>query len=396
MLAVIPARGGSKGIPRKNVMLIAGQPLIAHMIQAATHANLVDDIIVSTDDPEISVVSRQYGAQVVQRPVELSGDTSSSEAALLHVLDHLQQQRQPLPDLLVFLQCTAPLTTSEDIDQTIQMLIDENADSALAVVPFHYFLWKKDSQGQVTGINHDKSIRLMRQQRQIEYLEAGSVYVMKTDGFGQYKHRFFGKTVMHPVSPQNHGEIDDLVDFMVMEARLRDRQQKAQLALLPNPIRALILDFDGVMTDNRVILDANGQEMAICDRSDGMGIEMLKDTSLPIVVISKEKYPIAAARCQKLDIECYTGIDDKPSLLKRYLAEKQIDPKSAVYVGNDVNDVQCMQMVGCGVAVADAWPQARNAAKFILSRNGGHGAVREITDMIMHVNRARSNKPNNT
>ncbi|HAI13069.1 MAG TPA: transferase, partial [Phycisphaerales bacterium] len=312
VLAIIPARGGSKGVPRKNVMLIAGQPLVAHMIQIASHASLVDDIIVSTDDPEISAVSKRYGAEVVQRPVELSGDTSSSESALLHVLDHLKQQQRPLPDVLVFLQCTAPLTTSDDIDQTISLMNDEDADSAMVVVPFHYFLWKKDSQGQAIGINHDKTVRLMRQQRQIEYLEAGSVYVMKTDGFCQHKHRFFGKTVMHPVSPQNHGEIDDLVDFMVMETRLRARQQKVQLALLPHPTRALILDFDGVMTDNRVILDANGQEMAICDRSDGMGIEMLKRTSLPIVVISKEKYPIAAARCQKLDIECYTGIDDKP------------------------------------------------------------------------------------
>jgi len=138
IIAIIPARGGSKGIPKKNIQLLAGKPLISYTIDTAWHSEKITRVIVSTDDHEIAAVSKQYGAEVVWRPANISGDTASSEAALLHVLEHLKTTEYYQPDLIIFLQCTSPLTTHEDIDGTIQTLLDEDADSAFTATPFHY------------------------------------------------------------------------------------------------------------------------------------------------------------------------------------------------------------------------------------------------------------------
>ncbi|MGB2822162.1 MAG: acylneuraminate cytidylyltransferase family protein, partial [Phycisphaerae bacterium] len=175
VLAVIPARGGSKGIPRKNVLRLAGKPLIAHTIEQALGSRIVTRLVVSTDDEEISQVSLSCGAEVVRRPAQISGDEASSEAALLHVLEHLRETEDYRPDLLVFLQCTSPLTLAEDIDGTVEALRKQEADTALAVAPFHYFLWKTGPNGHAAGINHDPSVRLLRQQREAQFIETGAV-----------------------------------------------------------------------------------------------------------------------------------------------------------------------------------------------------------------------------
>ncbi len=219
-LAIIPARGGSKGIPRKNVRLLAGQPLIAYNIQQALRSRFINRLVVSTDDAEIAAVSRQYGAEVVWRPAEISGDSASSEAALLHTLEHLRQSEGYQPDVLVFLQCTSPLTQSEDIDGTVQAMLDAGAETALAVIPFHYFLWRQTVEDAV-GINHDKRVRPLRQEREAQYLETGAVYVMNVPGFLQARHRFFGKTALYEMPAERRLEIDDPVDFQVAEVLMR-------------------------------------------------------------------------------------------------------------------------------------------------------------------------------
>ena len=306
-LAIIPARGGSKGVPLKNILPVAGKPLLAWTIEAARAAKLVDRVVVSTDDAKIAEISQQYGAEVVWRPEEISGDLASSEAALLHVLDELKAKENYEPELTVFLQCTSPLTAAADIDGTIETLQQNQADSALAVVDFHYFVWKTDEAGSAVGINHDKRVRKMRQEREPQYLETGAVYVMRTVGFRKSGHRFFGKTVLHEIPAERRLEIDELADFDVAENRLRRGGIIVTSISCPTPIHAVVFDFDGVFTDNRVILDENGVESATCSRGDGMGIGQLKKTGLPLLVLSKEPVPIVVRRCEKLDWSACTG-----------------------------------------------------------------------------------------
>jgi N-acylneuraminate cytidylyltransferase len=153
---------------------------------------------------------------------------------------------------------------------------------------------------------------------------------------------------------------------------------------MPESIKLLVLDFDGVLTDNRVWVDQDGREMVAANRSDSLGINLLRQAGVETVIISKETNPVVAARCRKMNISCKQGEDDKESALKKLLTERGVDASSAVYLGNDVNDLPCFPLVGWAVAVADALPEVARQADFVLTRSGGRGAVRELCDFIMN------------
>jgi YrbI family 3-deoxy-D-manno-octulosonate 8-phosphate phosphatase len=138
-----------------------------------------------------------------------------------------------------------------------------------------------------------------------------------------------------------------------------------------------------VMTDDRVWVDQDGRESVAAHRSDGMGIALLRKAGIPAVVLSTEPNPVVAARCKKLQLPVQQDIQDKGEALRQLLAERQVDPAQVVYLGNDINDVPCFPLVGCAVVVADAHPAAKAAADLVLERSGGHGAVRELVDMIL-------------
>ncbi len=225
IVAIIPARGGSKGIPGKNLRTLASKPLVGWTIEAARNTASINRVIVSTDDAAIESAAQSFGAEVVRRPAEISGDQSASELALLHVLKALEKTGNPEPDLLVFLQCTSPLTLPEDIEGTIQQLHKTGADSAFAAVPFHYFLWRETPSGDAVGINHEASRRPMRQEREPLYLETGAVYVMRVAGFLKARHRFFGKTVMHVMPASRCLEIDEPEDLIRAEMILKTRSR---------------------------------------------------------------------------------------------------------------------------------------------------------------------------
>jgi YrbI family 3-deoxy-D-manno-octulosonate 8-phosphate phosphatase len=148
-------------------------------------------------------------------------------------------------------------------------------------------------------------------------------------------------------------------------------------------IRLLVLDFDGVMTDNRVLVDQDGREAVWVHRGDGWGIARLRDAGVPVVVISTETNPVVAARCRKLQIDSIQGCDDKLTALQRLACERNIDRESIAYVGNDANDLDCLKWVGLPIVVPDAETEVRAAAKRITSRAGGWGAVREVADWIL-------------
>lgn len=388
-LAIIPARGGSKGIPRKNVRRLAGKPLLAWTIEAAQEALGRDNVYVSTEDVEIAAISRQYGAKVIPRPLELAGDTATSESVLLHGLDWLEANESQCPEMLVFLQCTSPLISPEDIRGALSLLIEKGADSVFSATEFHRFIWRRNQEGTAVGVNHDPSVRLRRQDREPEFLENGAIYVLRVDGFRQARHRFFGRTMMYTMPAKRSLEIDEPLDFSLAEETMRQRNRSNPLALLPETVAALVLDFDGVFTDNRVIVSDDGREAVVVHRGDGMGLARLRRLGLPILVLSSETNPVVQTRCHKLQLACISGAEDKATALIQWAGERGIALGAVVYVGNDVNDLTCMQQVGCGVAVQDAHPDLIPHAKIVLSTQGGKGAIREVCDLIEQKIRGR-------
>jgi YrbI family 3-deoxy-D-manno-octulosonate 8-phosphate phosphatase len=384
-ICIIPARGGSKGLPRKNVLPLCGRPLLAWNILAALEACGTGNVFVTTDDAEIASVATHYGAVAIQRPADLAGDAASSESALIHALEAIRTERSGLPEFFLFMQCTSPLTAAADVRAVAAALQSGKADSVFSATPSHRFLWKTSAEGSATGVNHDSRFRLRRQDMEPEYAENGAIYGMRTEGFLQHKHRFFGKTKIHVMPEERSWEIDSPTDFDVAQVLLRKRLQADRRQLLPAPPAAVVFDFDGVMTDNRVLTSQDGGEQVACDRSDGLGLSGLRKAGIRLQVISTEENPVVAARCAKLKIPCIQGVENKAHRLAQWLAEEGIDPARSIYVGNDRNDAGCMELVGCPVAVADAYPEASQRALIVLEREGGKGAVRELCDLILDV-----------
>lgn len=151
----------------------------------------------------------------------------------------------------------------------------------------------------------------------------------------------------------------------------------------PAHIRAVIFDFDGVMTDNAVYVDQNGVETVRCSRGDGLGVGRLLAAGVFVGVLSKEVNPVVAARCQKLRIPFRQGIDNKVEELEQWMALEKIDRNAVAFVGNDINDLACLSWASIGVAVADSEPEVLAATRVHTVRHGGHGAVRDICEWVI-------------
>ena len=155
-------------------------------------------------------------------------------------------------------------------------------------------------------------------------------------------------------------------------------------------IEMVFFDFDGVFTDNMVIVWEDGTEGVRCNRSDGMGLLMLKETGIKIMVISTESNPVVSRRCEKLGIPCIQDCSDKITAMKKVLGKNGISLEQTAFMGNDVNDVECMKQAGLPVAVADAYPVAMKHALYITEKPGGHGAVRELCDLLISHRRSQN------
>lgn len=186
------------------------------------------------------------------------------------------------------------------------------------------------------------------------------------------------------VVPKYKGwSLRDPVERLGIEAAWAQTQAHDRLSRLPERIGALVMDFDGVLTDNHVTVDQNGVESVVCSRGDGFGLELLRKAGLPLLVISKERNPVVAARCRKLQIPCLQGIDDKLTALQTWASEQGLHARELIFVGNDVNDLECLQWVGSAVAVHDSHPEVLKVAHLVLEHDGGKGAIRELCELIL-------------
>ncbi|MFE6623570.1 cytidylyltransferase domain-containing protein [Streptomyces sp. NPDC008086] len=396
VLAVIPARGGSKGVPAKNLMPVGGVPLVARAVRECRASRLVTDVVVSTDDQGIAAAARQAGAEVVLRPAAIAGDTATSEAAVLHAMDAHEALHGAPVDVVLLVQCTSPFIVREDIDAVVKAIVANGADTSLTVAPFHGFVWRHgddDAAAAQTeraattgghGVNHDKSFRPRRQDRPQDFLETGAAYAMDARGFREHKHRFFGRTELVRTDPARVLEIDDPHDLARARALapLFDADRPGALPTTDD-IDAVVLDFDGTQTDDRVLIDADGKEFVSVHRGDGLGIAALRKSGLKMLILSTEQNPVVAARARKLKLPVLHGIDRKDLALKQWCEEQGIAPERVLYVGNDVNDLPCFALVGWPVAVASAHDVVRGAARAVTATPGGDGAIREIASWIL-------------
>ena len=399
VLAVIPARGGSKGIPRKNIKSFAGYPLIAYSIAAGLQSELTTRVIVSTDDEEIAAVARKWGAQTpFLRPAEFAADNTLDLPVFQHALKWLKEHEGYVPDIVVQLRPTSPARPVGMVDEAIRLLLDHpEADSVRGVVPADenpHKMWRVDGE---TGLMHgllkvegiDEPYNAPRQKLPPVYWQTGHIDAIRPERTFMAGDSMSGKNILPLfLDPSYTIDIDTPFDWMryewlVTHANLNMVWPGKARRGIPKKVDLVVMDFDGVMTDDCVIVDQNGIESVRCSRADGMGIRLLRESGMKIIVLSTERNPVVMTRCKKLNLECIHGVLKKGEILTNYMKEHEINPQNVIYIGNDINDLPCFPLVGCAVVPADAHPEVKKEADIVLLHNGGEGAVRELCDMLL-------------
>ena len=396
ILTIIPARGGSKTVPRKNIQPLAGYPLVAYSIAAGFQAQQVSRVIVSTDDEEIAEISRAYGAEVpFLRPVSLAQDETVDRPVFKHALEWLAENESYHPEIVVQLRPTSPLRPPDCIDRAIEILLDNpGGDSVRGVIPSSqnpYKMWRISPEGNLQPLldnDYEEPYNMPRQQLPQTYWQTGHIDVIRTASI-LGKGSMSGDVILPLImDPRYAIDIDTAKDhehaqWILGHSDLPLIRPGRKVRPLPQKVELAVFDFDGVMTDNRVWVDADGHELVSANRGDGWGVARLKETGIQIVVLSRETDPVVAARCRKLGIEAIQGIKDKAKALRELMESRGIETNQTIYLGNDVNDVVCFPIVACALVVADAHFDAKAQADFILTKRGGQGAVRELCDILI-------------
>ena len=223
IVSIIPARGGSKGIPRKNIKNLNGKPLISYSIEASNSCNLINNTYVSTEDNEISEISYEYGAEVINRPKELAEDNSSSIDVILHVLDYLKCNEK-LPDLFILLQPTSPLRTSKDIENSINLFLNNDCDSLVSVCELdHQFLLNFSLKDNYLVQNNDNSFFNGRRQDLPTYYSLnGAIYITTPNFIRKNKSFYSNKTIPYVMPKEKSIDLDTPLDFKFIEFLLND------------------------------------------------------------------------------------------------------------------------------------------------------------------------------
>ncbi len=399
ILALIPARGGSKGIPRKNIRNFAGYPLIAWSIAAAKQASCVTRIVVSTDDEEIASVARQFGAETpFLRPSELAQDQTTDLPVFEQALEWLRDNENYKPDITVQLRPTSPIRPKDCVDRAVEILLEhEEADCVRGLVPAGqnpYKMWRFAGEDQpmkpllqVEGIA--EPYNAPRQILPPVYWQTGHIDAIRVSTIVQKKS--LTGDVIFPllIDPRYTVDIDNLSDWAKYEALATSGLEMVtpgrRKRPMPEKIALVICDFDGVITDNRVWVDQDGRETVAAYRSDSIRIRELRERGIEVLILSSELNWVVEARAKKMGVEAIhgIGIQEKGRVMREVLAQKNIAAENVIYVGNDLNDLPCFEVAGWSVAVADAFPELIQAADFVLSKAGGHGALRELCDLLL-------------
>jgi N-acylneuraminate cytidylyltransferase len=398
-LALIPARGGSKGIPRKNIKSFAGYPLIAWSIAAAKQSSLVTRVIVSTDDEEIAAVAHAWGAETpFLRPDELAQDKTTDLPVFEHALKWLEDVEGYRPDMVVQLRPTSPFRPHGMVDAAVSILIEHaDADCVRGVVPAAqnpFKMWRFNGEGKpleqllkVKGIA--EPYNAPRQILPPVYWQTGHIDAIRTSTIANK--RSLTGDVIYPlvIDPKYTVDIDTPADWVKYEAVIYSGLDvvspgKARRTM-PKTVKMIICDFDCVVTDNLVLTDENGKETVSASRSDSMHIKTLREKGVEVMILSSEPNPVVMARAKKMGVEAIHGVgmQDKGRVMREVLEQKKVRAEDVIYIGNDLNDLPCFEVAGWSVAVADAYPEVQRAADFVLTKNGGRGAVRELCELVL-------------
>ena len=282
-------------------------------------------------------------------------------------------------DILITIQATSPLTTADDLTNALEQFNKNNCDSLLTGVPVNRFYWQMDG----TPINYNPLTRPRRQDMSPWIMENGAFYITKRTTLTTSKCRLGSNIGIFQMAPETECEIDEPEDWLIIEKMLQKRN-RSQNNVNYQELKLLVVDVDGTLTDAGMYYTADGEVMKKFNTKDAMGMSLLREKGFKLAIITKENSPIVKARAKKLKIEhCFIGIENKIECLNKLCNLLEINLSEVVYIGDDLNDLECMKIVGLAACPNNAAKEVRDIAHFISSKDGGHGAVREITEEIL-------------
>lgn len=372
-LALMPLRGGSRGIPDKNLRDMAGRPLFAWALEQAVASECFNEICVSSDSERIrDRVRGLFGTAVtvLERSAASATDQAATEQVMLEVAD------QRAFDVMALVQATSPLTRAEDFRAARRRFEDDGLDSLVTGVPSSRFVWSDAGE----PLNYAPQARPRRQDMAPSLVENGAFYFTRRNILLTSGCRLGGRIGVHPMAVETLVEIDEPADWPLVEDHLVRRIGAERLAA----IRLLVVDVDGTLTDGGMYYDGSGERLKRFDTRDARGLAMLAAAGIRVCVVTGERSPAVDARMSKLGIQHYfSGVDDKWDLLESRLAVWGVSAAQAAVIGDDEGDVELMHRLGFSFCPADAAPPARSVARYVCRAGGGHGAVREVCELLL-------------
>lgn len=377
-VAFIPVRGGSKSIPLKNIKLIAGKPLVYWVTKAASECDGIDKVYISTDSEIIKDTVESFKLDkicVIGRSEESASDVASTEMAMLEFAAKYEF------DNIVLIQATSPLLKSSDLRKGFEAFFSKDVDSVLSVVRQKRFIWELIDEAVIPK-NYDIFNRPRRQEFDGYLVENGAFYITSRKALIESKNRISGKIKAVEMAEESYYEIDEPIDFTIIERLLLCREKENNI--ITKDIRMFLTDCDGVLTDGGMYYSERGDELKKFNTKDGKGLVELKQRGIIVGIITGEEMSLNQRRAEKLKLdEIVSGCGDKVLAVKELCEKYKVPLEKVVYIGDDVNDLDVIKMVGWGCCPADANNQVKAYANYVTKARGGEGAVRELADLII-------------
>ena len=376
VIAFIPARGGSKSIPKKNIKSFCGKPLIFWNLQEL-QKSVVNEIVVATDNEEIKDIVNSFNfskVKVYNRNSKNSEDTSSTESVML---EYIFQSNLSDADTFMLVQATSPFTRSCDFNEALSLFKDY--DSVLSCCESKRFYWKDGK-----ALNYDIYNRPRRQDFKGTMIENGAFYISSVANIRKTKNRISGAIGVYQMPEYTYTEIDEHEDWIVAESLMKRFVLKNKLHDF-SKIKLFLSDVDGVLTDAGMYYTESGDEFKKFSTYDGMGFQLLQKTGVKVGIITSEDRDLNRRRAKKLGLDFdFHGTKDKLQIVTDLCKKENIFLKEVAYIGDDVNCFELLSNIGFAACPNNAVEKIKLIPNIIqLEKNGGEGVVREFIELIL-------------
>ena len=377
IIAFIPARGGSKSIPEKNIKTFCGKPLVFWNLSALQQSN-IDEIIVATDSLKIKEIVDSFNfskVKVYERSAENAQDTSSTESVILEYINSANLSDE---DTFVLAQTTSPFTQTEHFNQGLDLL--DRYDSVLSCCQSKRFSWKNGK-----ALNYDIYNRPRRQDFQGTLIENGAFYISSVAAIKETKNRISGDIGIYEMPEYTYTEIDEPEDWIVAESLMKRFVLKTSKIDF-SKIKIFLSDVDGVLTDAGMYYTESGDEMKKFCTYDGMGFQLLQKLGVKVGIVTTEDKQLNRRRAKKLALDFdFHGVKDKLQTVTDLCKKININLNEVAYIGDDINCFELLSNVGIAACPSNAVEKIKLIPNIIqLERNGGAGVVREFVELILN------------